>query len=62
VTLDNQKYLRYMGELQISKRDLPADEKVNVVAKVIDSEVDLLTCVLPGYRFELVEESGNDNE
>ncbi|WP_207942086.1 hypothetical protein DOK78_002985 [Enterococcus sp. DIV2402] len=61
VTLDNQKYLRYMGELQISKRDLPADEKVNVVAKVIDSEVDLLTCVLPGYRFELVE-SGNDNE
>ena len=50
-----------MGELQISKRDLPADEKVNIVAKVIDSEVDLLTCVLPGYRFELVE-SGNNNE
>ncbi len=35
VTLDNEQILRYMGEIQIMKRDLPADEKVNRVARVI---------------------------
>ncbi len=27
VTIDNQEYLRYMGEIQVCKRPLPADPK-----------------------------------
>lgn len=55
VTLDNYGYLRYMGELQLAKVDLPANEKVNVVARVNDASLDLIDCVLPGYQFELIE-------
>lgn len=55
VTLDNQLYLRYMGELQLTKVDLPSDEKVNVVAEVIQADKDLIDCILPGSPFELKE-------
>lgn len=54
ITLDNKAYLRYMGELQILKYNLPSDPKVNVVAKVVPSEVALIDCILPGYQFELL--------
>lgn len=55
ITLDNENYLRYMGELQILKRDLPSNPKVNVVAKIHTKDVDLVDCILPGYQFELSE-------
>lgn len=51
VTLDNQKYLRYMGELQIVKRPQPADERVNVVAKIDNDECHLLPYIVPGRKF-----------
>lgn len=38
VTIDNIKYLRYCGELQICKKDLPADERVNITAEIVDEE------------------------
>lgn len=53
VTLDNQKYLRYMGELQVTKTDLPVDEKVNVVANVSAVDLPLVDCIFPGDVFEL---------
>lgn len=56
VTLDNQKYSRYMGELQIIKRRLPADEKVNVVGQVVKEDLALLKLIGPGTYFELKEE------
>jgi hypothetical protein len=55
VTLDNEHYLRYMGELQITKVNLKADKKVNVVAEVEESDLDLIQCILPGQQFELKE-------
>ncbi|MDN6470826.1 MAG: DUF871 domain-containing protein, partial [Tetragenococcus koreensis] len=55
VTIDNKSYLRYMGEVQITKRDLPADEKVNVAAKVIQKDRALIDYISSGYRFELRE-------
>jgi len=42
ITIDNKKYLRYQGEIQITKRDLPADEKVNVIGRVIPEDRSLL--------------------
>jgi len=55
ITVDNKKYLRYMGEVQITKVGLPADEKVNVLAKVIKKDRNLIDYIDSGCRFELKE-------
>lgn len=55
VTIDNKNYLRYMGEVQMTKRDLPADEKVNVVANVIKKDRELVNYIGSGCHFELKE-------
>lgn len=39
ITIDNSGYKRYEGETQIIIKDLPMDERVNVVAQVIDDDV-----------------------
>src|SRR5699024_6834348 len=45
ITIDNKKYLRYQGKIQITKSDLPADEKVNVIGRVILGDRELLQWV-----------------
>lgn len=50
VTIDNEKYLRYMGEMQILKVDLPSDERVNVIAKVVDEDLFLLDYMKGGDK------------
>lgn len=61
VTIDNEKYLRYMGELQILKKNLPTDDKVNVVAHVVAQDQDLIECILPNYQFEILESRNDDD-
>ena len=53
VTLDNEEYGRYMGELQIMKVDLPGDSRVNVVAQIDDEEMGMLQYITPGRKFSL---------
>jgi uncharacterized protein len=48
ITMDNRKYLRYSGEIQILKQDYMADERVNVIGKVID--YSLLDLISPGMK------------
>ena len=48
ITCDNTKYLRYQGELQITKRDLPADEKINVLGHVVADDLPLLNQIGAG--------------
>ena len=55
VTIDNSNYGRYMGELQIVLQDLPADERVNVIGRIVSEDLCLLECVHPGRRFRLME-------
>lgn len=54
VTIDNETYGRYEGELQIMKKELPFDEKVNVVANVREEDMILLDILRPGEPFRLV--------
>lgn len=54
ITVDNERYGRYRGELQITKRDLPADDKVNVIGKVIAEDVPLLAHIRGGVKFQIV--------
>lgn len=54
ITLDNENYLRYSGEVQILKKNLNADERVNVIGKVKD--LQLLDRCLPGMKLKLIKE------
>lgn len=56
VTIDNEGYSRYMGEMQIVLKDLPADERVNVVANVVGEDLPLLPYLKDSTQpFVLVE-------
>ncbi|WP_439425156.1 MupG family TIM beta-alpha barrel fold protein [Oenococcus alcoholitolerans] len=58
ITIDNLLYKRYMGELQITKRDLPADKKVNIIGKIIDKDLKLIDLVGPNGAFKIIENRG----
>lgn len=53
ITIDNERYGRYAGELQITKRDLPADERVNVIGRIIEEDRSLIQQIGPGGRFQI---------
>lgn len=53
ITVDNEQYGRYRGELQITKRDLLADDKVNVIGKVIEEDLALLAYIKGGVKFQI---------
>lgn len=42
ITMDNEKYGRYQGEVQIVKRPLEYDERVNVIGKVTEDSKELI--------------------
>ena len=51
ITIDNETYGRYMGELQIIRMPQPADPRTNVAAMVDESECNLLQYITPGRKF-----------
>lgn len=53
ITVDNEKYERYQGEIQITKRDLPADEKVNVIGRINEDDRLLLQYMHGGSKFQI---------
>lgn len=57
VTIDNDGYRRYAGELQITLCDLPSDERVNVVGRVIEEDWPLVGLVQPGGKFRLIADT-----
>jgi uncharacterized protein len=57
VTIDNQNYLRYMGEMQVVLSSLPSDHRVNVAAQVIPEDQSLISYIRPGDTFRLKEVS-----
>lgn len=56
ITVDNDEYGRYAGEVQITKRSLPEDERVNVIGRISEDELSLLEYCGPGQKFEIVWE------
>ena len=51
VTIDNENFGRYMGEVQIVEDLLPADARVNVTAKILENENGLVNCIKPWQKF-----------
>ncbi|MFA7126753.1 MAG: DUF871 domain-containing protein, partial [Bacilli bacterium] len=53
VTIDNEHFLRYQGELSIMRQDLPCDARVNVIGEAIMSDY-LLENIRPGQQFRFM--------
>ncbi|PEF32630.1 DUF871 domain-containing protein [Bacillus wiedmannii] len=53
ITIDNELYGRYAGEMQVATHDFPKDEKVNVVGMVAEEDLSLLPYVGAGKMFQL---------
>lgn len=60
ITIDNEKYGRYQGEMQVCKVDLAQDEKVNVVGQVIEPDKCLISFIGPGQAFKIQMEDTID--
>lgn len=56
LTIDNANYGRYMGELQITKTDLPSSPNINVLGQVITSDQALLPFISAGQAIQLKEQ------
>lgn len=54
ITLDNEGYGRYMGELQIVRSHLPGDPRINVVAQIDEEELGMLQYITPGRKFSFL--------
>jgi hypothetical protein len=59
VTMDNRDYLRYSGEIQIVREDLPQDAKVNVIGKVPSNYRLLLKHLRNGGKLVLTAARGS---
>lgn len=55
ITIDNENYGRYTGEIQIIRSGLKADSRVNVIGQVPDNAHLLLDCIKGGQKFKLVK-------
>ena len=51
VTLDNSRYGRYSGELQLTLGDRSADQRINVIGRVEENYLLLAHCVRRGAKF-----------
>lgn len=54
ITIDNELYLRYSGELQVVLKDSEADERVNVVGYIDEDELKKLEYYRQGYKYLFV--------
>lgn len=54
ITLDNKNYRRYNGEMQITKIDLDKDDRVNVIGKIFDEDINLLDFIYGGVNFKFI--------
>ncbi|MDY0393283.1 DUF871 domain-containing protein [Virgibacillus halophilus] len=53
ITIDNNLYKRYKGEVQIIKQERLPDQRVNVIGQVIDKDLPLLDFIQDGTKFKI---------
>ncbi|AQX54288.1 MupG family TIM beta-alpha barrel fold protein [Priestia flexa] len=56
ITMDNERYGRYQGEVHIGLNDLPADERVNVIGHIHPEDIELLELAQQAYSLRLIRE------
>lgn len=55
ITIDNEKYLRYSGEIQVIRQDLGADERVNVIGHILPEYMAILGELNRGEKMVFVK-------
>ncbi len=53
ITMDNQNYGRYAGEIDITKSDLPENDKINVIGQIDERYHDCLPFIAGGQKVKL---------
>lgn len=56
ITIDNEEYGRYAGEIHIALKDLDEDPKVNVIGHIVQADLPLLDYIRGGTTFILEQE------
>ena len=56
ITMDNDAYLRYAGEVQVVRSPLPADNRVNIIGHVSPKDLSILKLVKGGMKIRFVRE------
>lgn len=56
ITIDNLKYQRYAGEIQICKIDLPYDDRVNIIANIKEDDLFLLKYIKGGDTLKFISD------
>ena len=54
IAISNERYLRYEGELEIARVDLPGDGRMNVVGEVDPRDLDYLAVVRSGFGLRFI--------
>lgn len=56
ISVGNEGYLRYAGELEVARKDLPTEPRVNIIGQVVESDLAFLPHIRSGrgFAFELV--------
>ncbi len=54
ILISNKRYMRYECELEIAKKEMEQDPRVNIIGKVADEDLRYLPSVENGRGFELV--------
>lgn len=55
ITIDNENYLRYSGEIQFILKDLPADHRVNVLGSIDEHDLWKLAYYRCGFDYQLIK-------
>ena len=58
ISVGNEKYLRYSGELEIARQDLPTEKRVNIIGRVKPESLPYLDYITDGmgFRFQVGDE------
>ncbi|NLL75658.1 MAG: DUF871 domain-containing protein [Clostridiales bacterium] len=54
ISISNQKYLRYMGELEIARVNLPGDERMNHIGEIHEEDRKYLPYIRNGLGIKLI--------
>lgn len=54
IFISNQKYLRYTGELEIARINLPKEERVNIIGQVAECDKKYLPYIRNGFGVKLI--------
>ncbi len=52
ITVDNNNYGKYKGELQVARKQMENSGSVNVIAKILDADLPLLNYIKPWTKFK----------